>query len=144
MGSRCWQKSSSSVAAKIINVNVEQDVIVARQEGRALAAKLGFSAVEQARVTTAISELARNIIVYGVRGTVTLADVTGPRGKVGIEVRFDDEGPGIADIDQAMQQGFSSGKGLGAGLPGSQRLMDEFEIQSEPGKGLHITIRKWR
>lgn len=128
---------------KSVVINTDQDVIIARQEGRSLAQKLGFSAVDQARITTAISELARNIIVYGVRGQVEVSEVTDGTRK-GIQVKFDDEGPGIADIDQAMQQGFTSGKGLGAGLPGSQRLMDEFEMKTAPGEGLHIMVRKWR
>lgn len=130
---------------KIIPITQEPDVIVARQEGRTLAQKLGFSPVDQARITTAISELARNIVVYADgKGTVTIRDLTSPEGRRGIEICFDDEGPGIADIETAMTQGFTSGKGLGAGLPGSQRLMDEFLIQSAPGEGTHITIRKWR
>jgi serine/threonine-protein kinase RsbT len=129
---------------KVIAIVVETDVIIARQEGRTMAQRLGFPPVEQARITTAISELARNIVVYGVQGSVTLREVVNGAGKPGLEVIFDDQGPGIIDIDQAMQQGFTSGKGLGAGLPGSRRLMDDFEISSEPGKGLHITIRKWR
>lgn len=130
--------------AKIIAIQGEPDVIVARQEGRSLAQKLGFSPVDQARITTAISELARNIVVYGERGRVTLLPCTDGNGRSGIEVRFDDEGPGIADINMAMGQGYTSGKGLGAGLPGTQRLMDEFKIDSQPGHGVHITIRKWR
>ena len=130
--------------SRIIDIHVEQDVITARQEGRTLAQKLGFSPVDQARITTAISELARNIVVYGERGTVTVREVKNPDGRRGIEIRFDDEGPGIADVESAMTQGFSSGKGLGAGLPGSQRLMDEFAIESAPGQGTHITVRKWR
>jgi serine/threonine-protein kinase RsbT len=129
---------------KIIPINHEPDVIVARQEGRSLAQKLGFSPVDQARITTAISELARNIVVYGVRGAVTVREVANQDGRRGIEIVFDDEGPGIPDIDTAMTQGFTSGKGLGAGLPGSQRLMDEFKIDSAPGQGTHITVRKWR
>ena len=129
---------------KIIPIHQEPDVIVARQEGRSLAQRLGFSPVDQARITTAISELARNIVVYGDRGTVTLREVTNAEGRKGLESRFDDEGPGIADIESAMTQGFTSGKGLGAGLPGSQRLMDEFSIESAPGQGTHITVRKWR
>lgn len=135
--------TTSPVPAKIIPINAEPDVIVARQEGRALAQRLGFSPVEQARITTAISELARNIVLYGVRGTVTLRE-RHDGSRVGVEVDFDDEGPGIGDIDKAMQQGYTSGKGLGAGLPGSRRLMDDFELRSEPGRGTHITIRKWR
>ena len=129
---------------KIIPIHQEPDVIVARQEGRSLAQRLGFSPVYQARITTAISELARNIVVYGDRGTVTLREVTNAEGRKGLEIKFDDEGPGIADIESAMTQGFTSGKGLGAGLPGSQRLMDEFSIESAPGQGTHITVRKWR
>lgn len=129
---------------KIVAINCEQDVIIARSEGRTMAQRLGFSAVEQARITTAVSELARNIVVYGVRGTVIFKELTSLSGAVGLEIRFDDEGPGIPDIDQAMSQGFTSGKGLGAGLPGSKRLMDEFELNSEPGKGVHIVTRKWR
>lgn len=129
--------------AKAVPVNDEQDVIVARQEGRAMAQRLGFSPVDQARITTAISELARNIVVYGERGVVTITPLD-EGGRRGIEIRFDDEGPGIPDIDQAMTQGYTSGKGLGAGLPGSQRLMDEFRIESAPGQGTHIAVRKWR
>ncbi|MFP5501611.1 MAG: anti-sigma regulatory factor [Candidatus Sericytochromatia bacterium] len=133
----------SSQPVKIVTIRSEQDVILARQEGRALAQRLGFSPVDQARITTAISELARNIVVYGERGTVTLNEAQ-DGARSGIEVVFDDEGPGIADIDMAMGQGYTTGKGLGAGLPGTQRLMDEFEIKSAPGEGTHITIRKWR
>lgn len=133
----------NSQPVKIVTIRNEQDVIVARQEGRTLAQRLGFSPVDQARITTAISELARNIVVYGERGTVTLNEATDGT-RAGIEVIFDDEGPGIADIDQAMGQGYTTGKGLGAGLPGTQRLMDEFEITSAPGEGTHIKIRKWR
>jgi serine/threonine-protein kinase RsbT len=130
---------------KIIPIRVEPDVILARQEGRTLAQKLGFSPVDQARITTAISELARNIVVYAEgKGHVTLLETANADGRRGIEIRFDDEGPGIADIDTAMTQGFTSGKGLGAGLPGSQRLMDDFTIQSAPGQGTHIMVRKWR
>lgn len=128
---------------KVVPINVEQDVIVARQECRALAQRLGFSPVDQARVTTAVSELARNIVVYGVRGTVTLVALADGDRK-GLQIAFDDEGPGIADVDTAMQQGFTSGKGLGAGLPGSQRLMDDFDLRTAPGEGVHITVRKWR
>ena len=130
---------------KIIPIRVDSDVILARQEGRTLAQRLGFSPVDQARITTAISELARNIVVYADgKGSVTLLEAVNADGRRGIEIRFDDEGPGITDIDTAMTQGFTSGKGLGAGLPGTQRLMDDFDIQSVPGQGTHIMVRKWR
>jgi serine/threonine-protein kinase RsbT len=135
---------TTELPATIVPIHSETDVILARQAGRALAQSLGFSAVDQARITTAISELARNIVIYGVRGSVLLREVGNGTGKRGVELLFDDEGPGIADIPQAMEQGFSSGRGLGAGLPGSRRLMDDFEIHSTPGEGLHIVVRKWR
>ncbi|MDB5101265.1 MAG: putative anti-sigma regulatory factor, serine/threonine protein kinase [Cyanobacteria bacterium RYN_339] len=128
---------------KVVPVITEQDVILARQDCRALAQRLGFSAVDQARITTAVSELARNIVVYGVRGNVTLVELLDGDRK-GVQISFDDEGPGIADVDTAMQQGYTSGKGLGAGLPGSQRLMDEFTLETAPGQGVHIRVRKWR
>jgi len=128
---------------RVVPVHTEQDVIIARQECRSLAQRLGFSPVDQARITTAVSELARNIVVYGVKGAVTLVELDDGQRK-GLQIAFDDEGPGIADVETAMQQGYTSGKGLGAGLPGSQRLMDEFKLETEPGKGVHITVRKWR
>lgn len=128
---------------RVVPVNTEQDVIIARQECRSVAQRLGFSPVDQARITTAVSELARNIVVYGVKGAVTLVELADGDRK-GLQIAFDDEGPGIADVETAMQQGYTSGKGLGAGLPGSQRLMDEFKLETAPGKGVHITVRKWR
>lgn len=127
---------------QVIAINSEPDVITARHVARSLSAKIGFSHVDQARITTAVSELARNIVIYGVRGTVTVREARNAIGKSGIEIAFDDVGPGIADIHQAMTQGFTSGGGLGAGLPGSRRLMDDFEIRSEAG--LHVLVRKWR
>ena len=134
---------TTSLPGKHIPIQVDTDVITARQEGRQMAQRLGFKAVDQARITTAISELARNIVVYaGGRGNVLLREIQDGTRK-GIEVQFDDQGPGIEDIDRAMGQGYSSGKGLGAGLPGTKRLMDEFELRSAPGEGVHITIRKW-
>lgn len=135
---------TAELPATVVLIHSETDVILARQAGRTFAQSLGFSPVDQARITTAISELARNIVIYGVRGAVSLREVANGTGKRGLELRFDDEGPGIADIPQAMEQGFSSGRGLGAGLPGSRRLMDDFELHSTPGQGLHIVARKWR
>lgn len=135
--------ADSAFPGTVVDIRTEADVVVARQHGRALAQKLGFSAVDQARITTAISELARNIVVYGVKGHVRIRQVASG-GRIGIQVDFDDQGPGIADLDLAMGQGYSTGRGLGAGLPGSRRLMDDFEIRTAPGEGVHITIRKWK
>lgn len=126
-----------------VAIRSEADIVQARQAGRDLARALGFSSLDQARITTTISELSRNIVLYAGHGKVSLVALPeGPDGP-GLELRFDDEGPGIADLEAAMQQGFSTGSGLGAGLPGSQRLMDEFEVRSAAGFGVHIRARKW-
>ena len=118
------------------------DIVVARQRGRELAARLGFSASDQTVVATAISELARNILEYARAGRIEVGVVQ--RGsRMGIVVVALDAGPGIADITRAMQDGFSTGKGLGLGLPGVRRLMDEFVIVSEPAAGTCVTARKW-
>ncbi|MBV9508712.1 MAG: anti-sigma regulatory factor [Caulobacteraceae bacterium] len=105
--------------------------------------KAGFKGSDLTLIATAISEVARNIVVYAQRGEISLRLATGG-GRQGIEVVATDEGPGIADLEQAMQDGFSTGRSLGLGLPGARRLMDEFEIASTVGKGTTVTMRKWR
>ncbi|MBI3948311.1 MAG: anti-sigma regulatory factor [Armatimonadetes bacterium] len=125
-----------------VPINWEVDVVTARQRGRALASELGFSRGDLALIATAISEVARNILEYAGHGEVTVATAQDGRRR-GIMVVARDEGPGIADIALAMQDGYSTGKGLGVGLPGSRRLMDDFEIASEVGKGTTVTMRKW-
>jgi serine/threonine-protein kinase RsbT len=118
------------------------DIMIARQEGRKLAEKLGMNGTDLTVIATAISEVARNIVDYARRGEILLRTVhQGTRR--GIQVEAQDQGPGIADIDRAMQDGYSTGRGLGLGLPGSKRLMDEFEIDSKPGKGTRIKMIKW-
>jgi serine/threonine-protein kinase RsbT len=118
------------------------DILSARRAARALAVSLGFASTDLALIATAISEVARNILVYAKRGEVTLEAVhEGTRR--GIVVVAKDEGPGIADVAQAMQDGYSSGQGLGLGLPGARRLMDEFSIESRPGLGTTIVMKKW-
>lgn len=119
------------------------DIVTARQLGRELAAKAGFTGSDLTLIATAISEVARNIVVYAGRGEIRLA-LAEKNGRRGIVVVAEDQGPGIPDIDQAMQDGFSTGRSLGLGLPGARRLMDEFHIVSEVGKGTIITMRKWR
>ena len=126
----------------IVAVDRDVDIVEARQKGRELAARLGFSGGDLAMIATAISELARNIIEYADKGEIVLS-VTQQGARQGIIVVARDEGPGIANIEQAMQDGFSTGKSLGLGLPGAKRLMDEFEIASELGKGTVVTMRKW-
>ncbi len=126
-----------------IPVNSESDIVLARQAGRALAARLGFSATDMTLIATAISEVARNIIQYAKRGEITLR-VVQRGGLEGILIVARDEGAGIADIALAMQDGYSTGRSLGLGLPGARRLMDDFEINSVVGSGTTVTMRKWR
>jgi serine/threonine-protein kinase RsbT len=125
-----------------VTIHHDSDVLAAVREGRELAAQAGFAGTDLAIIGTAISEVARNILVHAKRGEVSLGVVERAGGK-GVLIVAEDEGPGIADIEQAMQDGFSTGKTLGFGLPGAKRLMDEFEIDSEVGKGTTITMRKW-
>lgn len=118
------------------------DIVTARNSVRTHAKQAGFGLVDQSRIATAVSELARNIVVYAKSGKVTIARLN-ESSKKGIEVVFEDNGPGIEDIEQAMSEGFTTGGSLGMGLPGSKKLMDEMEVWSEPGKGSRITIRKF-
>lgn len=127
-----------------VPVRSENDIVNARQTGRRLAESLGFSASESTLVATAISELARNIVNYaGGRGEIVFSLVNG-RARRGITIVARDEGPGIADIKLAMQDGYSTSGGLGLGLPGVRRIMDEFLIQSDPGRGTTVTTSKWK
>jgi serine/threonine-protein kinase RsbT len=126
-----------------VTVDRDVDIVTARQVGRELAVQAGFRGSDLTLIATAISEVARNIVVYAERGEIRL-DRCRHNGRDGIVVVAEDHGPGISDIDQAMQDGFSTGRSLGLGLPGARRLMDEFEIVSEVGKGTRVTMRKWR
>ena len=121
----------------------DTDVIAARQQGKALAAECGFTAGDQTVIAVAISEVARNILRYARSGEVTLAAVNHST-RTGIIVVARDQGPGIRDVDLAMQDGYSTSGGLGLGLPGARRLMDEFEIASAVGEGTTITMKKWK
>jgi len=120
----------------------ETDIVLARQAGRALAQELGFSSTEQVLIATAISEVARNIISYAVKGAIEIQVVQEGR-KRGMSVIAEDHGPGIVDIPLAMQEGYSTTRSLGMGLPGARRLMDEFEISSIVGKGTTVKLKKW-
>lgn len=125
-----------------VKIISEWDIVAARQMGREIAKQLGFGNVDQARIATAISELARNIYLYAVKGCICLEVVTSGEVK-GLVVKAVDEGPGISDIRKVMEDGYSSSGGLGAGLPGVRRLMDDFSIESELGKGTEIISVKW-
>lgn len=124
----------------------EDGIVTARGRAREAARQIGFGAVDQSRIATAVSELARNVARYATdgAGTVTIREASQPGRPAGIEIVVADAGPGIADIEQAMQDGFTSGGGMGLGLPGTRRLMDEMEIASAPESGTTVTIRKWR
>ncbi len=127
-----------------VAIESDADIVSARQKGRELAAQCGFPSTELAVVATAISELARNIVRYAVRGEITLRLIGNLDGKKGIEVVAADDGPGIPDLILAMQDGYSTSGSLGLGLPGVRRLMDDFDIVSEFGKGTTVTVRKWK
>ena len=118
------------------------DVVTARHKGREMAALIGFKGSDLTIIATAISEIARNIVSYANRGTVTISAISAGA-KHGILVVAADAGPGIPDIAKAMQDGFSTGQSLGLGLPGAKRLMDEFNVESDVGVGTTVTMRKW-
>jgi len=126
-----------------VAIGSDVDVVTARQKGRELAAGAGFSSGDQTVIAAAISEIARNILMYAKRGQVALSlETNGDRHAVVVVAQ--DQGPGIPDVDRAMQDGFSTSGGLGLGLPGARRLMDDFEVASSVGKGTTVTMRKWR
>ena len=126
-----------------IAIRVDTDIVAARQGGRTLAAKLGFNNTDATLIATAISELARNIIRYAKEGEIVLSTAQ-KSGVQGILVVARDKGPGISNLEQAMKMGFSTSGSLGMGLPGVNRLMDEFEIDSRPGFGTTVMIKKWK
>jgi serine/threonine-protein kinase RsbT len=128
---------------KCVRIRLECSIVEARQKGRGLASKLGFSSSELTTIATAISELARNILDYAGIGEIRLS-LTEENGKKGIVIIACDNGPGIPNIERAMQDGYSTGGSLGLGLPGTRRLMDEFEIISKVGIGTIVTVKKWR
>ena len=124
-----------------VRIAADADIVEARGAGRALAARLGFSRTDATLIATAISEIGRNILAHAGRGEVSIAATTDAH-LLGIEVVARDRGPGIADVDRALSEGYASGNGLG--LPGAKRLMDEFSIETEVGRGTTVTMCKWR
>jgi serine/threonine-protein kinase RsbT len=124
-------------------IQSSQDVVAVRQVAREWAVSMGFSLVDQTKIVTAASELARNTVLYGGGGRVLL-EALNDRERRGLRLTFEDEGPGIADVDQAMKDGFSTGTGLGLGLGGAKRLSNEFEISSRVGEGTRIVMTRWK
>lgn len=129
-------------AKSTVEIVTEWDIVAARQLGRNEAKAIGFGAVDQARITTAISELARNIYLYARSGEVTIERISNEE-KVGLRIIAADKGPGISNLKKVMEDGYSTSGGLGAGLPGVKRLMDTMDIQSHVGNGTTIVIEKW-
>lgn len=130
------------ISAETVPVASEADIVAVRRCVRERVAKLGFSLVDQTKVVTAASELARNTLIHGRGGQMELAMLNGPR--VGIRLTFQDSGPGIPDIDLALRDGFTTGSGLGLGLGGAKRLVNEFEVKSRPGEGTRVTVVRWK
>jgi serine/threonine-protein kinase RsbT len=135
-------KTAKVVQESRIVIQSDLDIVEARQQGRTMASQLGFTSSELTLVATAISELARNIVVYANRGEITLKLVNHSE-KHGIVVIASDEGPGIRDVSLALQDGYSTSRSLGMGLPGVRRLMDEFEIETALGQGTKVIVKKW-
>lgn len=126
----------------LVPISSDQDVIAVRKVTRSVAKELGFGVTDLTRIITAASELARNIYLYAGSGAMRYQRVA-ENGRVGLQLTFEDSGPGIPDLASAMQPGFSSSRGLGLGLPGTKRLMDEMEVTSTVGEGTKVVVKKW-
>jgi serine/threonine-protein kinase RsbT len=132
----------SVVHSDTIAVSSESDIVAVRRRVRELASQVGLSLVDQTKLVTAASELARNTVVYGGGGTLQLESLNGPRS--GVRLIFTDQGPGIPDVELAMRDGFTTGTGLGLGLGGAKRLVNEFEIHSTVGRGTQVALTRWK
>jgi serine/threonine-protein kinase RsbT len=130
------------ISTETLPVATEADIVTVRRCVRENAAKLGFSLVDQTKVVTAASELARNTLIHGRGGQMELAALNGPR--TGIRLVFEDQGPGIPDVDLALRDGFTTGSGLGLGLGGAKRLVNEFDVKSRVGEGTRVTVIRWK
>lgn len=133
----------SVVKRELMPLKTSNDVVLARQRVRHYAVELRFSLVDQTKLVTAASELARNALDHGKGGSMTL-EILNERAKSGIRLIFEDKGPGIPDIEQALKDGYTSASGMGLGLGGSKRLVNEFSIESEVGKGTRVTVARWK
>ena len=130
------------VTSETVSVVSEPDVVAVRRRVRELCAQVGLSLVDQTKLVTAASELARNTVTYGGGGSMLMETLNGPR--VGVRLTFVDGGPGIPDIELALRDGFTTGSGLGLGLGGAKRLVSEFDVQSTVGAGTTVTVTRWK
>src|ERR1700760_535104 len=133
----------STLRRELLPLKTSNDVVMARQKVRQWAIELKFSLVDQTKLVTAASELARNTLDYGLGGEMTI-EVVAAGARSGLRPTFEDHGPGIPDIEQALKDGYTSGSGMGLGLGGSRRLVNEFKIESEVGKGTRVTVVRWK
>lgn len=131
------------LATHVLRLDREDDIVVVRRRVRDIAELRKFDSFATAAITTATSELARNVIVHGGTGSATIDEVS-DGSRVGIRVRFEDQGPGIGDLDRVMRGGYSTARSMGLGLSGSKRLVDEFSIDTAPGAGTRVTVLKWK
>lgn len=130
------------VSSESVPIAAEPDVVAVRRRVREVSIKLGFTLVDQTKIVTAASELARNTIIHGGGGKMDLETLNGPR--TGLRLTFEDRGPGIPDVDMALRDGFTTGSGLGLGLGGARRLVNDFDITSRVGEGTRVTITRWK
>jgi serine/threonine-protein kinase RsbT len=133
----------SETRRETLPLRTSNDVVLARQKVRQWATELRFTLVDQTKLVTAASELARNTLDHGKGGSMTI-ELSGVGARVGLKLLFEDQGPGIPDIEMALKDGFTTGHGMGLGLGGSKRLVNEFSIESTPGKGTRITVIRWK
>ncbi len=133
----------TTLASETVPLHSQEDIVAVRQRARCYSVECGLGLTDQTKLVTAASELARNTVIHGGGGTAVLERVE-RQGLEGVRITFEDHGPGIPDMQLAMRSGYSSGEGLGLGLPGSKRLVHEFEIVSEPGQGTRATIVRWK
>lgn len=132
------------MSSERLPIRSQNDIVIVRRVVRERAIQLGFGVVDQTKIVTAASELARNTLEYGLGGDVDLELLENDRGKPGLKLVFIDQGPGISDLKMALTDGYTSGSGMGMGLSGSKRLMSEFNVDSEVGKGTCVTVTKWK
>ena len=141
--SRLFRWITLSTTTETLPIRTSEDVVVVRQRVRTMSAAAGLKLVDQTKIVTAASELARNTFIYGGGGTVLIENVANGDRR-GVRLTFEDHGPGISDVELAMKDGYTTGGGLGLGLSGCKRLSNEFEIYSKPGEGTRIVITRWR
>jgi serine/threonine-protein kinase RsbT len=135
--------AAQAIKSDRLPIRTTEDIVIVRQHVRKLALEVGLSLVDQTKAVTAASEIARNTLIYG-RGGWATVEIVERGGRRGLRAIFEDRGPGIADLDRALQDGFTTGNGLGLGLGGAKRLSNDFEIQSTPGEGTRVAMTRWK